>query len=64
MFSCSRKNDDPRARQREINEHYEAQERRRWAATILDTPELLMMQAEARGDVCTTNLIWLFHLKS
>lgn len=35
---------------------YESAERRRWAATILDSPELLMMHAESRGDVIFTAL--------
>lgn len=30
---------------------YEASERRRWAAAVLDTPELISMWAEARNDV-------------
>ena len=33
------------------DDSYEAVERRRWAATILDCPELLMMHAQARQDV-------------
>ncbi|OBT94875.1 hypothetical protein VE01_06299 [Pseudogymnoascus verrucosus] len=32
------------------DDSYEAVERRRWAATILDCPELLMMHAQARQD--------------
>ena len=32
-------------------EGYEATERRHWAATILNTPELLMMYAQSRDDV-------------
>lgn len=35
------------------DDSYEAVEQRRWAATILDCPELLMMHAQARQDVST-----------
>jgi hypothetical protein len=34
-----------------MDDSYEAVERRKWASTILDCPELLMMHAQARQDV-------------
>ncbi|KFX86564.1 hypothetical protein V490_09028, partial [Pseudogymnoascus sp. VKM F-3557] len=33
-----------------MDDSYEAVERRKWASTILDCPELLMMHAQARQD--------------
>jgi hypothetical protein len=45
------------------DDSYEAVERRRWAATILDCPELLMMHAQARQDVrlpCSPPFLILF----